>query len=459
MADGRVILPFSTFVSAGYDPFYGPTWCHGSSELLIVSENGSRSRKILGDTRDLPEDGWQYSCPQADFKVIPTESGYIAWGPDQIFSMDENFAFVQGGYVHTIGNPGPGLEEVIELDDHTLLARFGASQFSSYGTYRLSETANPLAFSFEPHTFETRVTSMFAVAGGFATTQADGTVSGPDPSFSQMHLTSMAPPESDRRYTGAHENAIVSMAGPAVSSAESTWAPTSAGDSSQANSSKIPVLEHFVPSPLGKPEDPYPAEKYGAYLTARAFHGYLRGLVLLNVGPKATVARFLRALKDPRNDVVAFIGHANQQPAVGSVGLTFFDKGIVKENHGYEDLRGPTYTYPVDVLKTTVKVVFIASCETADMFKSLWDITTSTRNRALIVPLSTEVTSVNLFWGSMAWVVIAEALTNGGTAEAPRPGKSVYDAVQAGNKYLRENSRSLQFQVIGFNEGRNVRIP
>jgi Chitobiase/beta-hexosaminidase C-terminal domain/Glucodextranase, domain B/Bacterial Ig-like domain (group 2) len=220
-----------------------------------------------------------------------------------------------------------------------------------------------------------------------------------------------------------------------------------------------PTLSHFVTRDLGQPTTPFTAEQYKQYVVGLSIFEpvALRGIPQFRLKSEAKEAAFLREVKNRLNSAVAFIGDSVTYAGVGSVGLQFTDKGIVKPhtNPTYLDPRGSAFTDPLDQLSTSVKVVFVAACETADTFKSLWDITQNTADRALIVPIAKEITPVDIYAGAMAWSVIETSLTNDGSG---RRGKSVYDAVRDGNTYLEQNGQALRFQVIGGNEGRNVRI-
>jgi hypothetical protein len=220
-----------------------------------------------------------------------------------------------------------------------------------------------------------------------------------------------------------------------------------------------PLIAHFIPDDIGDPATPFTAQQYKEFVIDQT-NGKLRAIPAFSINAEATETRFLDALRDRRNSAVTFVGHSIEYAVVGSVGLKLSDKGIVKsvDPQVYQDPRGQSYTDAVPIIPTSVKVVFVASCETADTFKTLWDITATTKGRSLIIPRAKVITPVDLFEGAMAWVVIANSLTNSGTADHPARGKSVFDAVADGNKWLEERPSFLRFDVIGGNGGRDVRI-
>ena len=93
--------------------------------------------------------------------------------------------------------------------------------------------------------------------------------------------------------------------------------------------------------------------------------------------------------------------------SVGSVGLRFTDKSLVKRTSPqqlYFDARGsePKYNEFIDVLDPKAQVTFIASCEPGTVFRSLWSINESTQDRALVIPEGDESTSTDLYWSAQA---------------------------------------------------------
>jgi hypothetical protein len=119
------------------------------------------------------------------------------------------------------------------------------------------------------------------------------------------------------------------------------------------------------------------------------------------------------------------------------------------------------YTTAVDVLQSNpeVKVIFIATCEVGDTFRSLWDINAGTADRALIAPSGGTTSLTKLNAAQEAWKRTIIAMSNAGSADKPRAGKSVYRAInEDGNTWLAGQGFSLRFEAIGGNQGRNVHI-
>lgn len=240
--DGRVLMMYSTFDSVGFDVSGQARWCHGTAEVLFASEDGSTSRRTLADTRGWAEDPTvEYGCPVADYKLIQNRlGGYVAWNHDWVQVLDADFAYVGGILVHTISNPGPGLNDVIVLDDYTMLAT------TNNAIYRLGENGYELAAS--SSTYATRATSLFAVDGGGAViSHADGTVEGPNSAFADIHLSPIQY-VGDGKYLGeAGAGVFKSVVGPVVTQNNSRWpAPLGNGGNAVAlffsNLNQIEIL-------------------------------------------------------------------------------------------------------------------------------------------------------------------------------------------------------------------------
>jgi hypothetical protein len=171
-------------------------------------------------------------------------------------------------------------------------------------------------------------------------------------------------------------------------------------------------------------------------------------------------------------DAVVFIGDSIIPPTTvpqhswGSIGLIFWDRGLVKRvgpgepqfcdvrdvnqtTHTCADPSAYVYTKLFDKIASNAKVVLIASCDIGDKFKSLWDINENSTNRSLIVPST--LGSTDLFRAAKIFIATLESLVSG-TAKHPR---TVSDAVADGNTWGRNHGISLQFTPIG---GGNVSV-
>jgi hypothetical protein len=238
---------------------------------------------------------------------------------------------------------------------------------------------------------------------------------------------------------------------PSRTSGISRW-PYSGGYQSGQGTAKPPTYALFIPvDPLKDTVPVYTTSQFKADVNNQSA---MRAIATFYVHPAANAFDFERAIANTQNSMVAFVGHAIPGDNVsGSVGLSFSDYGIVKNNPTYIDARGLPFTIYKDKLVTKVKVVFIASCWVADLFKSLWDIDQDTPGRSLIVPLGNATSQADLYWAALAWQQIAISLSPVGTT-----GKSVFQAVKDANDWLASYHANLQFTVIGGQGGRDVRI-
>jgi len=146
-------------------------------------------------------------------------------------------------------------------------------------------------------------------------------------------------------------------------------------------------------------------------------------------------------------DALAFVGHSvliNEHPEWGSVGLNFFVDSIVKQMSPVQPYgqNGPAFTKVVPTIESAAKVIFIAACDTKDLFRSLWEINEASSGRALILPTDDRT---DLYAASQAWRIIARSLSEGKTV-----GASVTD----GNNLLASEGRTLRFTVIGDSNAR-----
>lgn len=256
----------------------------------------------------------------------------------------------------------------------------------------------------------------------------------------------------------------------------SSGSPEDAGGPQRNSDRPTPVFEMFMPV------DPISTAQTGGLVTvkqvedamnAQLISGLLRFIPKVVKGIEPTVGRFQADLNDPRFAAIAFFGHAVETPlstGLGSVGLTFVDKSVVKRAQPGQDQYGDkrdegkrqeewNFTTAVDVLQSKVKVIFIATCEVGDTFRSLWDINAGTPDRALIAPSGGTTSMTKLNAAQETWMRMIIAMSNAGSAAQPGAGKSVYRAVnEDGNVWLNRQGFSLRFEAIGGNQGRNVRI-
>ncbi len=194
----------------------------------------------------------------------------------------------------------------------------------------------------------------------------------------------------------------------------------------------------------------------------------------------ATASTFLTQVAKPI-DAVSFFGHAFlTAPPQGmtippyTVGL-FFSGGVLIAQPVANDPNQPLlnftpnpqlgpYTY-VTTIKTEAKVIFIAACDINQVFLNLWDITSSTQGRALVVPDPTAMGqlngnftfgagSVDLAQGVIEWEQIANSLASGNTIE-----NAVTNANQFVLNFWRANpsfqgNPIAQWMVVGDNDAR-----
>lgn len=217
------------------------------------------------------------------------------------------------------------------------------------------------------------------------------------------------------------------------------------GASSMQSATRLARFVAFVPpnNLANQNSPPYPPIQYEVDFRGDISQQRIIGSTRFFNAGQATARSFIDLVKVER-DAVAFIGHSLLLEPSGSVGLVLSGGAIVKQMSpqpigpfGVEnDIR-------VVQIQTTPKIIFIAACDTRSVFESLWDISASTTNRALIVPT---VPLTDLYWSAQAWRKMADSLSKG---------KTVAAAVSDGNAYLAGNQVNLSFTVIG---GSSVRI-
>jgi hypothetical protein len=250
------------------------------------------------------------------------------------------------------------------------------------------------------------------------------------------------------------DSSIAAIVGLTVNAASYSYAYFHGSQKAQ-NKPKIPIIHTFVPDPyLVDPNtnqvDPQSPKKLTDFLKAQ-FGGKAEVLGFpLSI---STYPKFQDDIQKP-SDAFGFIGHSFELgvPAT-SVGLCFYiqdsanplykhDCIIQHDFIGQFDQAANPAIKPEDVAKlhTQPKVIFIAACATQDAFKKLWDIDTTTRGRALIIPQTNLANSVDLLWGATAWTAIVDSLLQG---------KSVADAVRDGNAAASSRSSQYTWQVIG----------
>jgi hypothetical protein len=193
------------------------------------------------------------------------------------------------------------------------------------------------------------------------------------------------------------------------------------------------------------------------------------------LGDTGTVPVFQSAVMTPM-DVVSFIGHAYELPGcsacnppypIRSVGL-WFGKQVSQAQLGKWALERksqpddyphywpafPSITTELDhPIQTRAPVIFIGSCRNNLWFEQLWDISDSTKYRALIVPSGNS--DVDLGVAFVAWKEIARSLA---------VGYNVNDAVSNGNKVVQQTNFvpckgcppvvKTQWEVIGGKDSR-----
>lgn len=248
-------------------------------------------------------------------------------------------------------------------------------------------------------------------ADGFVGSWPDGTMWGPTSDYDLMALASPRP-LSGWAWVGRSSAGLSSLVGPTFSPAVVAWG-YGQGTRQNSNSSRVPRWAHYLPAPEGKVKKEY--AKFYEEKQRYMGNGLVRGLHddLDSMNGKATALSFLGSALDGL-DALAFVGHAVTYKGVGSVGMRFVDKAIVRFNY----TAPPQERLPETTLSSNARVVFIASCQIGEEFRSLWEYRQKP-GRALIYPVllpqasTSGIGNVDLILGTKAWTEMLKQLGMG----------------------------------------------
>ena len=210
------------------------------------------------------------------------------------------------------------------------------------------------------------------------------------------------------------------------------------GNEGQRGAVRRPTFVYFCPNDLLSTVPPITCGDYAVSVRNQVRTGQLKTEPprIYSVSA-ATADRFKTEVTEGSGDAIAFIGHGIFVQPYGAVGLEFADKDLVKPGFsGHHESNQIRVTTP---LIPHAKVVFIAACEIAETFMSLWDISDTTTGRALIVAVGPSG-DVDLHDASLAWDRIAVALADGST---------ITQAKDVANAWLAGIGNALRFQVAG----------
>jgi hypothetical protein len=269
--------------------------------------------------------------------------------------------------------------------------------------------------------------------------------------FSTMNIAPWVPGS----WIGVLNNSIAEFADPNAPLPPAGW-DRPQGNRQNQDSPQLPIIHTFIPEPYvclmnTSPCQPDPSSpKALADFLKNRYAG--KAELLGFPSSSATYPTFQKDIQRPIQ-AFGFIGHSFTLGAPRtSVGLCFYIQDpqytrdcIVQHDYftTFDQPSNPTIK-PEDVIKlqTQPKVIFIAACETQDVFEKLWDIDQNTKGRALIIPQVNVLSpgAVDLTWGATVWTAVLDSLLQG---------SSVADAVKAGNTAATSKNSQYTWQVIG----------
>jgi hypothetical protein len=245
-------------------------------------------------------------------------------------------------------------------------------------------------------------------------------------------------------WMGDPTGALAEFAGPSTNLAPTDW-PMSEGSLQNQHSSPKLAITTFMPIA------PAAGTTNARFNTALAAAADLQTNISkkvasdkiytdsTDVSPLATIANFTLESGRPV-DVLGFIGHGVYVTSTPSfaIGMQFTDNQLVRTPHpeipllNYE-IPFPESTETREILLTNAKIIFVAACDTGDVFTTWWNLNFNAppQGRALIVPdfpamakltansgtLVVDSQGVDLFQGAVAWEKLINSLHAGETAQ------------------------------------------
>jgi hypothetical protein len=113
------------------------------------------------------------------------------------------------------------------------------------------------------------------------------------------------------------------------------------------------------------------------------------------------------------------------------------------------------YAYYLPTIKTTARIIFIASCYLSEEFKSMWDIGATTEDRVLIVP-EAEHEVADLRFAALAWVAFVEELSR--PSNGSIPAGNVDSALAKANAACPECTVRNHYIKIGGTRANRIRL-
>lgn len=239
LADGRVAVPVYV---------HNDSQTMDALQLMIATLGGGTETHTVVQ---VPKGDSLGSHVVTPYKAVPNGRGdiFVLWS--DVGNHGQNlFAFANVSVVHAdgsseggavVGNTWGGfggrpLGGIVFAEDQIVTTAYGLPNHygNSAVVAQLSSSAFPLLYDFipAPPNEVPKLPTFVAVVGGVVSSWPDGTMSGPDPAFDQMHLTH-AQPTGESAYLGAALGGLSAIAGPPKQPNPTGW--SSAQGSQNAN--------------------------------------------------------------------------------------------------------------------------------------------------------------------------------------------------------------------------------